>query len=68
MELNSTCPHCKTTYSEGNPPKTLVNCNHNLCLNCLKELIRTILVNLVCPVDRVRIQLRRFTLEAFKTN
>jgi hypothetical protein len=23
---------------------------------------------IVCPVDRVRIQLRRFTLEAFKTN
>ena len=40
MSLAAICPKCDSAYSHLNPPKTLINCPHILCHNCLLTEIR----------------------------
>lgn len=68
MNKELLCPKCEAPYSQENPPKKLINCPHTLCLQCLKEEIGTWSISIVCPLDRKRIERRKYTVEAFQNN
>ena len=70
LESELSCPVCLELFAEPHTPKDLPNCDHIICVLCLKQMVKDLrgerLVN--CPECRENIEIPRYGVDALKTN